>query len=241
MMKYVFSATMSKVNLTYWDNPQRGGEGGGTSIFGAYRYHRPKKATELNVWKNFAARFKYILKGKEIWQGQLGDIDVSNNLKVICGSATELSKYVEEGSIDYVYTDPPYGGNIAYIDLSTMWNAWLGFEVPRESHEKEIIEGGELDKSQDDYEILLTESLKQISKVLKKNAWMSIVFAHKKLEFWNTIIDASENGGLEFKGSTFQPTNNTSVHYKKNRANVLCSQRIASFEKTLKRSERNDR
>ena len=37
---------------------------------------------------------------------------------------------------------------------------------------------------------------------------------------------------MEFKGSVFQPTNNSSLHYKKNPANVLCSQRIANFQKT---------
>ena len=66
---------------------------------------------------------------------------------------------------------------------------------------------------------------------------MSLVFAHKKLEFWNVIIDSSEKNGLEFKGSTFQPTNNSSIHYKKNPSNVLCSQRIVNFQKTFKQSK----
>ncbi|MCX6165947.1 MAG: hypothetical protein NTU73_13975 [Ignavibacteriae bacterium] len=66
---------------------------------------------------------------------------------------------------------------------------------------------------------------------------MSLVFAHKKLEFWNTIINSCESNGLEFIGSTYQPTNNSSVHYKKNPSNVLCSQRIANFQKTFKYSK----
>ncbi len=77
-----------------------------------------------------------------------------------------------------------------------------------------------------------------MSRVLKKDKWLSLVFAHKKLEFWNLIIDANEDNGLEFKGSVYQPTNNSSVHFKKNPANVLCSQRIANFQKTFERSAR---
>ncbi len=234
--RFVFSATMSKVNLTYWDNPNRGAEGGGSSIFGAYRYHKPKTTVELNIWKNFEYRFKKILKGKQIWNDLTKDIDIDENLKVINRSVLDLTKYIPENSVDYIYTDPPYGGNIAYLDLSTMWNAWLGFDIDDSVKKNEIIEGGDLDKTQEDYESLLSQSFKQMSRVLKKDKWLSLVFAHKKLEFWNLIIDANEDNGLEFKGSVYQPTNNSSVHFKKNPANVLCSQRIANFQKTFERS-----
>jgi len=132
-MKYVFSATMFKVNLTYWTNANRGEEGGGSSIFGAYRYHKPIKINELDVWKNFYNRFKYVIRGKKIWNDLTHDIDVNNNLTVITGSVLDLEKYIPQNSIDYIYTDPPYGGNIAYLDLSIMWNAWLGFDVSQES------------------------------------------------------------------------------------------------------------
>lgn len=91
-----------------------------------------------------------------------------------------------------------------------------------------------MEKSQEEYEDLLSKSIREMSKVLKKDRWMSLVFAYKKLEFWNQIIDSNEKNGLEFKGSTYQPTNNSSIHYKKNPANVLCSQRIANFQKTFK-------
>ena len=77
-----------------------------------------------------------------------------------------------------------------------------------------------------------------MSKVLKKDKWLSCVFAHKKLEFWNVIINSCEENGMEFKGSVYQPTNNSSMHYKQNPANVLCSQRIANFNKTFQKSYR---
>jgi len=234
MLKYVFSATMAKVNLTYWENENRGPEGGGSSIFGAYRYHKPSKTTELDIWKNFKNRFGYILKGKMYWNQITNGYDVNNNYKVINGSILDLNKFVKKDSIDYIYTDPPYGGNIAYLDLSTMWNAWLGFKVDEKIKKEEIIEGGDLNKTQENYEELLSASFEQMGQVLKKNKWLSLVFAHKKLEFWNVIIDACEERGMEFKGSTFQPTNNSSIHYKKNPSNVLCSQRIANFQKTFK-------
>lgn len=234
LMKYVFSATLAKVNLTYMPS-ERGGKtvgGGGPSIFGKYRYWRPKEPRALPVWSNFESRFRIILKGKKVWNDLTKDINLDEYVKIIDGSALELTKHVNENSIDYIYTDPPYGGNIAYLDLSTMWNSWLQLPVTQKMRKQEIIEGGDLDKTQEEYSDLLAKSMSEMARVLKKNAWLSCVFAHKKLEFWNIIVDSCEANGLAFKGSVFQPTNNTSIHWKKNRANVLCSQRIANFQKT---------
>jgi hypothetical protein len=177
-----------------------------------------------------------IKKGKIKWNAITKDFCVKDNFKIINSSVLDLDKHLPLGSVDYIYTDPPYGGNIAYLDLSTMWNAWLGFEIDNKKREDEIIEGGDLDKSQNNYEKLFSESFESMSLILKKEGWLSLVFAHKKLEFWNLIIDSNENNGMEFKGSVYQPTNNSSLHYKRNPANVLCSQRIANFQKTFDKS-----
>lgn len=249
MMKYIFSGTMARANITYNLSETRQKEGktkfgdGGSSVFAQYRYWKPKKITELNIWKSFQTRFKDVIRGKDKWNELTKDFSVAENLQVINGSALEISEYVAANSIDYIYTDPPYGGNIAYLDLSTMWNAWLFPEMfdnnkIDELKKVEVIEGGDLDKSQDEYSELFTKSFEEMGKVLKKDKWLSVVFAHKKLEFWNTIIESCEENGMEFKGSTYQPTNNSSIHYKKNPANVLCSQRVANFEKTFNKSIR---
>ena len=243
-MKYIFSATVSRVNITFHDSYKEMEDkslkkinGGSVSILSHYRYWTPKRIVALPVWKSFLNRFKLILRAKEKWNEITNKIDVNSNYKIINCSVLDIAKHVKPNTIDYIYTDPPYGGNIAYLDLSTMWNAWLGFKVTKENKQDEIIEGGDLDKSQENYEDLFSQSFKVMGSVLKKDGWMSLVFAHKKLEFWNTIIDSSESNGLEFKGSTFQPTNNSSIHFKKNPSNVLCSQRIANFKKTFQFSK----
>lgn len=244
-LKLVFSATISRVNVTYnlSKSRQKGDKiklgDGGSSIFAQYRYWRPPEIVELPVWARFADRFKRIKKGKEKWSEITKDFNVADNFTLIQGSALELSNYIDRNSIDYIYTDPPYGANIAYLDLSTMWNAWLGFSVTPEMRQQEVIEGGDLiKKSSQDYAELFTQSFVEMGKVLKKDGWLSCVFAYKKLEYWNVIIDGCENNGMEFKGSVYQPTNNSSVHYKKNPAGVLCSQRIANFQKTFNKADR---
>src|SRR5262249_53340812 len=44
---------------------------------------------------------------------------------ITLGSATELS-HIPDASIDYVFTDPPFGSNIFYADCNLIWEAWLG-------------------------------------------------------------------------------------------------------------------
>ncbi len=34
-------------------------------------------------------------------------------------------KKMPEGSIDYIFTDPPYDASIQYGELSYMWVSWL--------------------------------------------------------------------------------------------------------------------
>jgi len=244
-MKYVFSATITRVNLTFHDsykvmpdNTFKKINGGSVSILTHYRYWIPDRIVETSVWKLFNNRFKLVKKAKEEWNNLTLGFNVKENFQVINSSVLEMEKHIAENSIDYIYTDPPYGGNIAYLDLSTMWNAWLGFDLDEKIRNEEIIEGGDLGKTQENYEELFAKSFESMSKVLKKEGWLSLVFAHKKLEFWNLIIDSNESNGMEFKGSVFQPTNNSSIHYKKNPTNVLCSQRIANFKKTHNKSNK---
>jgi adenine-specific DNA methylase len=44
---------------------------------------------------------------------------------VATASATGL-KFIPDNSVDYVFTDPPFGGNIFYSDASMLYEAWLG-------------------------------------------------------------------------------------------------------------------
>ena len=61
---FIFSASLSKANRTYMPSEKDGKQvgGGGSSIFGTYRYWKPKKLREVDVWPNFKQRFKFLLR-----------------------------------------------------------------------------------------------------------------------------------------------------------------------------------
>ena len=105
-------------------------------------------------------------------------LDKTNGERIFQADATNL-KEIESQSIDFIYTDPPYGAKIPYLDLSTMWNVWLDLPVDSELKEKECIEKGSLEKTRYEYYGLMKSSLQEMYRVLKFNRWLAFVFQHQ--------------------------------------------------------------
>lgn len=40
-------------------------------------------------------------------------------------TASASAANLPDNSVDYSFTDPPFGGNIMYSELNTVWEAWL--------------------------------------------------------------------------------------------------------------------
>ena len=235
-MKLVFSGTIARANLTYNLSTTRGearlGDGG-SSVFAQYRYWRPKRRIVLDVWDRFKYRFHSVKKAKEACNKLIGDFyNEGHTFEACVESTTNLSKFIKEKSVDYIYTDPPYGAHIAYLDLATMWDAWLGFKVKEENRELEVIEGGDQKHTKEDYLNLLNQSIIEMYKVLKKDAWLSLVFQHKEAWLWYAIKDAAKDVGFEYVNTVAQPTHTTSIHKKKNPLKVLGGQLIINFRKS---------
>ena len=155
----------------------------------------------------------------------------NNGEKIFQADATNL-KEIESESIDFIYTDPPYGAKIPYLDLSIMWNVWLDFEVSLDTKEKECIEKGSLEKTRYDYYQLMKQSLKQMYRVLKFNRWLAFVFQHQDPKLFQIIIESAENLGFEYAGCVSQENTGISSFKKvQNPTTVLKGQIIIYFKK----------
>ena len=207
----MFSGLVTKVNLTYHTSKIATKDGQGDAS--AFRYYRYRIAPDAK--KEMA----YFINEKTI-----------SNAQIVKGSATNL-KFIPKESVDYIYTDPPYGKKIPYLDLSVMWNAWLDLEVTEEDYKQEAIEGGEQKKSKDEYNELIAQSIKEMYRVLKYDRWLSFVFAHKDPEFWHLIIDTAERCGFEYIGAVPQKNGQTSFKKRQNPFTVLSGQLIINFRK----------
>ena len=86
-------------------------------------------------------------------------------------------------------------------------------------------------KSKSDYNKLISESIKEMYRVLKFDRWMSFVFAHKDPEFWHLIIDTAEQCGFEYVGAVPQKNGQSSFKKRQNPFTVLSGQLIINFKK----------
>ncbi|MGX2985069.1 DNA methyltransferase [Helicobacter sp. 23-1048] len=154
----------------------------------------------------------------------------TNGEKIFQADATNLAE-IESQSVDFIYTDPPYGAKIPYLDLSVLWNAWLDLPVDLATREKECIEKGSLEKSKYDYEDLMKKSLKEMYRVLKFNRWLAFVFQHQDTRLFQVIVESAENVGFEYVGCISQDNGQTTFVKRQFPTRVLKGQLILYFKK----------
>ena len=226
----MFSGLLTKANLTYHTGKTSTKDGqGNASAFQYYRYRIAPEPKDIDVLTYFTMRFKKVSFAKKEMEYYINEKTISH-AQILKNSATNLS-FIPKESVDYIYTDPPYGKKIPYLDLSVMWNAWLDLEVTEADYEQEAIEGGEHQKTKDEYNQLIAESIKEMYRVLKFDRWLSFVFAHKDPEFWHLIVDTAESCGFEYVGAVPQKNGQTSFKKRQNPFTVLSGQLIINFRK----------
>lgn len=114
----------------------------------------------------------------------------SNNI-VYTGSATQQS--IPDKSIDYIFTDPPFGDNLMYSELNFIWEAWLKVFT---NNKKEGIINNSQRKDLSSYNLLMLESFKEYYRVLKPKRWITVVFHNSRSSVWNGIQEAITKAGF---------------------------------------------
>jgi hypothetical protein len=155
-------------------------EEGGGYIPGTY--HLPPLAKERNVLgvverienKTNIARYEIIKKLK------------SNSLLISTQNATRLET-IPSNSIDYIFTDPPYSGNIQYGELNFLWEAWMGFDTSW--RDQEIIVSEVTGKTE-------AEAFSECYRVLKPGRWLSLCYHDSSEGTWQIIQDLMSEIGF---------------------------------------------
>jgi hypothetical protein len=170
-------------------------------------YWVPAEHFEINVWQCFENRFRRIVKGKQEVNAVISpeivrcaNFDELSQIQegywVGIGNATSLAIAAE--SIDYALIDPPHGNRIPYLELSLMWNAWLGFKSDWEN-EIVISQAKERQKYIKDYQNRLTAALSELWRVLKPNKYATIIFNSLNDKTWLSLLNAILAAGFEVR------------------------------------------
>ena len=235
LLLFVFSGILARASITYGIDSKHAG-GGDSGIFKVYRYWVPPTPDYRDIWQLFSTRAKLVANAKKRGKAAFGDFAQEGaTFNVSCDSAENLLKYTPEKSVDYIYTDPPYGAHIAYLDLSTMWHAWLGFNVPNDLRQREAIVGGEQHFDEKHYLDVLGKSFEQMFYALKDEAWLSLVFHHKETNLWYNLRDTLRYIGFTYVNTVAQPLAKQTFHKVKNPLRVLGESLIVNFQKTATR------
>ncbi len=143
---------------------------------------------EANVVDLLAGSVKRITRmAKTPW----GDWD-RTGVAISTSSATDL-KAIPAATVDYIFTDPPFGENIYYSDLNFLPEAW---HRVFSATEKEAIVDRVKGKALGEYQDLMRACFTEYCRVLKPGRWMTVVFHNSKNSVWNAIQEALQSAGF---------------------------------------------
>lgn len=154
-------------------------------------YWVPDDWIEENVWFRFEERFNRLLEAKRVSNQRITKRQ-AENLSIHTQSSTNLSN-IKSNSVDYCFTDPPYGDSIQYSELSMVWNAWLKKVF---DNENEVIINRTQNKDDQDYKKLLTDVFAETYRVLRPGSYMTVCFHNKDAKAWSAILQACRDAGF---------------------------------------------
>jgi hypothetical protein len=100
---------------------------------------------------------------------------------------------VSDDSIDYLFTDPPFGENIYYADLNYLVESW--HRVLTRTEPEAIVDQAKK-KGLLEYQHLMQRCFEEYRRVLKPGRWMTVVFHNSKNAVWNAIQEAMLGTGF---------------------------------------------
>lgn len=186
-------------------------EGGKPTTMDKHAFWLPNQYVETNIISILKQRAKAIIKGCEYSSESIPkdvvevtsfeDIKLRNSYMALNQDASDLP--IPDESVDVVITDPPYGSNVQYAELSTIWNAWYAIYSGLDNFiykEKEAVmnrkKNFEGSKTADDYEELLCAVYTECARVLKPNSYLIFTFNNKNLKVWVAMLKAVARAGF---------------------------------------------
>lgn len=121
------------------------------------------------------------------------DIYIDSNKNVVNQIASATSINLPNNAVDYIFTDPPFGGNIMYSELNYISEAWLKVFT---NNREEAITSDAQNKGTMQYQDLMHLSFKEYYRVLKPNCWMTVEFSNTSASIWNAIQQAIQQAGF---------------------------------------------
>lgn len=172
-------------------------------------YYIASQHAECSPWYILSGKLKRLAKAFRKLNVSAGGTAITT------GTADKLP--LPDASVDYIFTDPPFGENIYYADLNFLVESWHG--VTTDARPEAIIDRFKK-KALPEYQHLMQRCFAEYHRVLKPGRWMTVVFSNSKASVWNAIQVALQQAGFvvaevtaldKQQGSYRQVTSTTAV------------------------------
>jgi hypothetical protein len=190
-LRFAFTAILPRASRRYQWSAQRPLNAQNQTYYIAPIYY------EWNVFELFQRKVDAALRADNELLGIQSDfLSAPTSVSYELASADRLSHLADE-SVDYVFTDPPFGSNIFYSDMSLFHEAWLGRTTNNASEAVVYTTGKRKDGSAERYEALLRGAFAEAYRVLRPGRYMSVVFGNSSGRIWGLVQRALRDAGFK--------------------------------------------
>ncbi|MFH0784052.1 MAG: DNA methyltransferase [Pseudomonadota bacterium] len=149
-------------------------------------FYVPQASTETSPWYNLDGKFKRLYKMLKFQQFPQAGQFAQSTASSLCVSAPN-------NSVDYIYTDLPFGDFVPYGDLNLLIEAW---HRVFSNLKHEVLVDKKRQKTPDVYRGMMKDAFAELFRILKPGRWATIVFHNSKSAIWNALQDAIGAAGF---------------------------------------------
>ncbi|MGN6601592.1 MAG: DNA methyltransferase [Ginsengibacter sp.] len=228
-LKFTFTSSLAQSSklVPFYSKKGREYEVGGWTLPG---FWIPAKYCEVNAINCFNERFKKIKNGKSSIV-----LNVLDNIKWKVGDAARMD-YIQDDSVDYIFTDPPYGDSVPYLEYHVIWASWLKQKLDFNA-EVVISDSKKRSKKIDDYKKLLQLTFNECHRVLKPDQWMTVTFHNSHIKVWNALVASAFEAGFEYMNDCYVLTGRLSSNQLLRQSGSMTGDIYINFRKPKRKKQ----
>jgi len=146
---------------------------------------------EKNILEGVRRKSKSFIDSFRLLHGSKSRVTVHN----VSSEAMPLKAH----SVDYVFTDPPFGDYIPYAELNQINELWLGRSTDRA---REVIVSPSQSKGVSEYATMMGSVFKEMARVLKPEGVATVVFHSAHSKIWRALAQAISEAGFAVEAAS---------------------------------------
>ncbi len=148
-------------------------------------YYIASQISEVSPWYNLEGKLSRLTKAFQ------SDVAATGVAILTTGTTTRLG--LPDDCIDYIFTDPPFGDNLAYAELNFVVEA---FHKCFTNMKPEAIVSSHQHKGLSEYQHLMRLCFSEYCRMLKPGRWMTVVFHNSRNSVWTAIQESLQIAGF---------------------------------------------